>query len=589
MNRWKQIFAVIVLVILVVSVYTSANSRKSEPIAIPYSRFLSDLKAGNISDVTLGGAVVFGVCKTKGGDFRFQTNAPDDPGLVDRLSKAGVQFSVKVERSKGLIEKIVEGLLPFAFLIFMWVFFVRRALPFGGMGKEKREDLKAKTTFSDVAGIEEAKDELKEIVSYLKNPTKYSSLGGKVPKGVLLSGPPGTGKTLLAKAVAGEAGVPFFSISGSDFVEMFVGVGAGRVRRLFRQGKKAAPAIVYIDEIDAVGKKRGPDFGGAGREHEQTLNQLLVELDGFGSREGLIVLASTNRAEVLDPALLRPGRIDRHIHVLPPTVQEREKILLVHTKGLTMSADIDLGKIARGTPGFTGADLANLANEAALMAAGSGFVAIDMACMETAKDKVLMGRERRSMIVSDEERRNTAIHEAGHALAACMLPGADPVYKVSIIPRGMAMGITQQMPDGDRHTYTRQKLMGTICVLMAGRAAEELVGGEPTSGAANDIERATLIARKMVCEWGMSERIGPLSFSSQAVDDVGAGFASESFSKSVDDEVVRIIHECLEVTRELLKTHRTVLERIIELLLEKEAIDGEVVRDLCRPAIEVAC
>jgi cell division protease FtsH len=454
-----------------------------------------------------------------------------------------------------------------------------KALSFGKSRARLLTSQQKKATFKDVAGIEEAKEELQEIIDFLKDPQKFQKLGGRIPKGVLLVGPPGTGKTLLARAIAGEANVPFFSISGSDFVEMFVGVGASRVRDLFEQGKKNAPCIVFIDEIDAVGRHRGAGLGGGHDEREQTLNALLVEMDGFESNEGVILIAATNRPDVLDPALLRPGRFDRRVVVPRPDIKGREEILRVHTRKVPISEDVDLSVIARGTPGFSGADLANLVNEAALWAARQNRKLVMMIDFEMSKDKVLMGVERRSMILSDEEKRNTAYHEAGHALVAAMTPTADPLHKVTIIPRGMALGLTMQLPIDDKHTYTKTYLEGTLTVLMGGRLAEEIFLGHITTGAGNDIERATEIARKMVCDWGMSD-LGPLAFGKKE-EAIFLGREinqhrdfSEDTAVQIDKEVHRIVMSCYETARNILTLHRETLERIAAALLEREVLDA---------------
>jgi len=454
-----------------------------------------------------------------------------------------------------------------------------KALSFGKSRARLLTSQQKKATFKDVAGSEEAKAELQEIIDFLKDPQKFQKLGGRIPKGVLLVGPPGTGKTLLARAIAGEANVPFFSISGSDFVEMFVGVGASRVRDLFEQGKKNAPCIVFIDEIDAVGRHRGAGLGGGHDEREQTLNALLVEMDGFESNEGVILIAATNRPDVLDPALLRPGRFDRRVVVPRPDIKGREEILRVHTRKVPISEDVDLSVIARGTPGFSGADLANLVNEAALWAARQNRKTVLMIDFEMSKDKVLMGVERRSMILSEEEKRNTAYHEAGHALVAAMTPTADPLHKVTIIPRGMALGLTMQLPIDDKHTYTKTYLEGTLTVLMGGRLAEEIFLGHITTGAGNDIERASEIARKMVCDWGMSE-LGPLSFGKkEEAIFLGREIAqhrdfSEDTAVQIDKEVHKIVMSCYEAARNILTLHRETLERIAAALLEREVLDA---------------
>jgi len=479
---------------------------------------------------------------------------------------------------------------PLLILVGLWFVFFRQMQAGGtkamSFGKSKAKLLtpeQKKVTFEDVAGVPEAKDELEEIIDFLKDPKKFQRLGGKIPKGVLLMGSPGTGKTLLARAVAGEANVPFFSISGSDFVEMFVGVGASRVRDLFEQGKKSAPCIIFIDEIDAVGRHRGAGLGGGHDEREQTLNQLLVEMDGFEANDGVILIAATNRPDVLDPALLRPGRFDRRIVVNPPDVKGREGILKVHTTEIPLASDVELPVIARSTPGFSGADLANLVNEAALRAAGFNKMKVDMVDFEFAKDKVMMGSERRSLAMSEEEKRTTAYHEAGHALVAVLVPEADPLHKVTIIPRGMALGLTQQLPLEDRYTYSRAYLDANLRVLMGGRLAEELVFGSEhmTTGAGNDLERATELARKMVCEWGMSPKMGPLTFGKQEQNIfLGKEFArhqdfSESTAVAIDEEIHRFITEAYDDASTILDEHRDALEAIALGLLEVEVLDGE--------------
>jgi cell division protease FtsH len=486
---------------------------------------------------------------------------------------------------------LIVSWFPMLLLIGVWIFFMRQMQAGGGkamsFGKSRAKLLTESTnkvTFADVAGIEEAKEELQEIIAFLKDPKKFTRLGGRIPKGVLLVGSPGTGKTLLAKAIAGEAGVPFFSISGSDFVEMFVGVGAARVRDLFIQGKKSAPCIIFIDEIDAVGRHRGSGMGGGHDEREQTLNQLLVEMDGFESTEGLILIAATNRPDVLDPALMRPGRFDRQVVVPKPDVKGREQILGVHTSKIPLGDDVNLNVLAKGTPGFTGADLANLCNEAALHAAGVEMSKVTMECFEMAKDKVMMGRERRSMIISDEEKKSTAYHEAGHAIVASMTPGADPIHKVSIIPRGMALGLTQQLPIDERHTYSRAYLTNNITILMGGRVAEELVENELTTGAGNDIERATALARKMVCEWGMSEKLGPMTFG-QKTEPIFLGRDlnrhqdySESTARDIDQEIREIIGASYSKAKDILGTNIAVLHKVAKTLLEKEVVDGAIIK-----------
>src|SRR5258708_6479187 len=498
----------------------------------------------------------------------------------------------KVEEESGssYIWPMLITWAPLLFIIAIWIFMLRQmqsggnnALSFGKSRAKLLSNQQKRVTFKDVAGVDEAKEELQEVIEFLKEPQKFQKLGGRIPKGVLMMGPPGTGKTLLARAVAGEANVPFFSISGSDFVEMFVGVGASRVRDLFEQGKKNAPCIIFIDEIDAVGRHRGAGLGGGHDEREQTLNQLLVEMDGFESNDGVILMASTNRPDVLDPALLRPGRFDRRVVVSRPDVRGREGILKVHTRKIPLGEDVDISVIARGTPGFTGADLANLVNEAALNAARYNKKVVSMSDFELAKDKVLMGAERKSMVISNEEKRVTAYHEAGHTLVGLKVPNADPVHKVTIIPRGMALGVTQQLPEGDRHNYTQEYLLGQISILMGGRIAEETFLGSITTGASNDIERATELARAMVCEYGMSE-LGPLTFVKKEKQIfLGRQIAhhppsSHNTSIRIDSEVRKIVTEQYERARKILEENRDTMIRLAEALLEHESLDGVQIR-----------
>src|ERR1043166_4686286 len=513
--------------------------------------------------------------------------------LATEKNQAGQPHVKKLQiepATSGAFWSVLMWWGPVLLLVGFWIFMLRqmqsggnKALSFGKSRAKLLNNQQKRVTFKDVAGVDEAKEELQEIIEFLKEPQKFQKLGGRIPKGVLMMGPPGTGKTLLARAIAGEANVPFFSISGSDFVEMFVGVGASRVRDLFEQGKKNAPCIIFIDEIDAVGRHRGAGLGGGHDEREQTLNALLVEMDGFESNEGVILIAATNRPDVLDPALLRPGRFDRRVVVARPDVKGREEILRVHTRKKPIADDVDLSIIARGTPGFSGADLESLANEAALWAARQNRKFILMADFEMAKDKVLMGVERKSLILSDEEKKNTAYHEAGHALVAAMTPGADPVHKVTIIPRGMALGLTMQLPTDDKHSYTKDHLEGMLAVLMGGRTAEEIFLGHITTGAGNDIERATDIARNMVCEWGMSE-LGPLAFGKkEEAIFLGREIAqhrdfSEATAVDIDKEVKRIVSSAYDNAKGILNKHRDILERIAQALLEREVLDANEVR-----------
>src|SRR5881296_1638058 len=555
---------------------------------INFSQFMTDVDQGNIKEVTLTGVEVHG--KYRNDNSVFHTTVPSNyPDMIKDLRDKGVNITVKDNSGNGWPTYLLN-LSPLILFAALWFVMIRqmqtggnKALSFGKSRARLLSMQQKKVTFKDVAGVDEAKEELHEIIEFLREPQKFQKLGGRIPKGVLLVGPPGTGKTLLARAIAGEANVPFFSISGSDFVEMFVGVGASRVRDLFEQGKKNAPCIIFIDEIDAVGRHRGAGLGGGHDEREQTLNQLLVEMDGFESNEGVILIAATNRPDVLDPALLRPGRFDRRVVVARPDVKGREEILRVHTRKVPIGDDVDLSIIARGTPGFSGADLANLVNEAALWAARQNRKFVMMTDFEMSKDKVLMGVERKSMILSDEDKRNTAYHEAGHALVAEMTPGADPVHKVTIIPRGMALGLTMQLPEDDKHTYTREYLEAMLTVLMGGRSAEEIFLGHITTGAGNDIERATDIARNMVCEWGMSE-LGPLAYGKkdEAIF-LGREITqhrdySEDTAIQIDKEVKRIVNGGYEKAKNILANNRDILERIAQALLEREVIDANEVK-----------
>jgi cell division protease FtsH len=516
----------------------------------------------------------------------FKTVAPNDPDLISTLRRNNVKIEVKPEGSSTWFQ-IFTYWFPIILFVGIWIFFIRqmqagggKALSFGKSRARLMTNAQERVTFEDVAGIDEAKEELQEIIDFLRDPKKFTRLGGRIPKGVLLVGSPGTGKTLLARAIAGEADVPFFSISGSDFVEMFVGVGASRVRDLFVQGKKNAPCIIFIDEIDAVGRHRGAGLGGGHDEREQTLNQLLVEMDGFESNEGVILISATNRPDVLDPALLRPGRFDRQVVVPVPDIKGREEILKVHVKKTVLDNDVDIHILARGTPGFTGADLENMVNEAALMGARRGKEKVGMEEFENAKDKVLMGTERRSMIISNEEKKTTAYHESGHALVAKMLPNTDPIHKVTIIPRGRALGLTQQLPIDEKHTYPKDYLLNNICILMGGRAAEEIVLNMKTTGAGNDIERATELARKMVCDYGMSDKLGPLSFGKKE-EQIFLGREisqhrdySEETAMKIDQEVRDIVTGSYNKTRKLIEDNLATLHAMANALLEKETLEG---------------
>lgn len=576
----------LLIVIVGVWIYDYYNASSTPKNEMSYSNFVKEVQQDEVKSVTIvDNSVIKG--KLKNG-AEFTTIAPRDEKLVDTLRARDVEIRAELPPQPSMLSNILTSLLPMVVIVILWFFMMNNAQGGGSrvmsFGKSKAKlygDGKSRVTFKDVAGADEAKQELEEVVEFLKAPQKYNQLGAKIPKGVLLYGPPGTGKTLLAKAVAGEAGVPFFSISGSDFVEMFVGVGASRVRDLFDQAKKNAPCIVFIDEIDAVGRQRGAGLGGGHDEREQTLNQLLVEMDGFESNEGVILLAATNRPDVLDPALLRPGRFDRQVVVPTPDLRGRRRILEVHTKRTPLDPDVDLDTLARGTPGFSGADLENLVNEAALQAAKLNATKVDMHDFEYAKDKVLMGRERRSLILSDEEKRITAYHEGGHALAARLLPGSDPVHKVTIIPRGRALGLTMQLPEEDRHGYSRNYLRNNLVVLLGGRVAEEIVFDDITTGASNDIERVTRMARKMVCEWGMSDAIGTLSIG-ETGEEVFIGREwvqnknySEETARLVDAEVKRIVEEAHARCVKLLQDNRAALDRIAQALLERETISGE--------------
>ena len=579
----KNIALWLFISLVFVLLYHLFNQPKSAQENIIYSDFVSYAEKGQIVEVTIQGESISG--KLNSGKT-FKTYAPKDVGLMQILKDKGVRIASKPAEESPWYMNVLISWVPMLLLIGVWIFFMRQMQAGGGkamaFGKSKARlvtDKSKKVTFADVAGIDEAKAELEEVIEFLRDPKKFTRLGGRIPKGLLLVGQPGTGKTLLARAIAGEAEVPFLSISGSDFVEMFVGVGASRVRDLFDQGKKNAPCIIFIDEIDAVGRHRGAGLGGGHDEREQTLNQLLVEMDGFESNEGVILVSATNRPDVLDPALLRPGRFDRQVVVPLPDVKGREKILEVHTRKTPLAEDIDFAVIARGTPGFSGADIENLVNESVLYAARYGKDKVHMSDFEFAKDKVMMGAERKSMVISIEERKNTAYHESGHALVARLLPGSDPIHKVTIIPRGMALGLTQQLPVDEKHTYPKQYLLNNITILLGGRAAEELILNEFTTGSGNDIERATNLARKMVCEWGMSEAMGPLSYGKKEEQIfLGREFAthkdySEETAQKIDKEVTRLVSDSYEKAKKLLSDHMDILNRIASALLEKEVLN----------------
>ncbi len=572
-------------------IFTMFNHHPPKTQKIIFSSLIKEVKAGNVKSVTVESHDIIGVFKN---GKKFTTYAPTYPGLVTLLEKHNVEIDAKPKPGSPWYFSFLIDWLPMIIILFaFWYFFWRqmqggagKAMSFGKSKAKLLNDGTNKVTFKDVAGIEESKQELEEIVDFLKDPKKFTKLGGRIPHGVLLVGPPGTGKTLLAKAIAGEAGVPFFSISGSDFVEMFVGVGASRVRDLFAQGKKSAPCIIFIDEIDAVGRHRGAGLGGGHDEREQTLNQLLVEMDGFEPNEGVILIAATNRPDVLDPALLRPGRFDRQVVVPKPDIKGREEILKVHIKDVPLDKDVNLKVIARGTPGFSGADLANMVNEAALLAARKNETAVTMADLEEAKDKVMMGTERRSMVITEKEKKVTAYHESGHTLVAKLLPGTDPIHKVTIIPRGMAMGLTQQLPIDEKHNYDKEYLLNEIAILLGGRTAEEIIFNQATTGASNDIERATDIARKMICEWGMSEKLGPITFGKKEEQIfLGREFAqhkdySESTAVTIDDEVKEIITKNHERARAILTENIDMLNDLALKLIEKESLSGKEIDEI---------
>ncbi|MEC7416599.1 MAG: ATP-dependent zinc metalloprotease FtsH [SAR324 cluster bacterium] len=596
MNNFMRnlgIWLVIGMVMLLL--FNVLGNRQSQERQLSFSDFITQVESGSVLEVTLRERQVIGVSDTNG---HFQTQVPNYPALFELLERHQVRVRVEPPDQGNLFFAILNSWLPMLLIIGIWLFFMRqvqgggnRAMSFGKVRARMLEKDENAITFADVQGIDEAREEVSEIVDFLSDPQKFEKLGGEIPRGVLLMGDPGSGKTLLAKAIAGEAGVPFFSISGSDFVEMFVGVGASRVRDLFEQGKKHSPCIIFIDEIDAVGRSRGAGLGGGNDEREQTLNQLLVEMDGFTPNEGIIVVAATNRPDVLDPALLRPGRFDRHVVVPRPDVQGRENILKVHTGEMELGEEVDLQVIARGTPGFTGADLSNLANEAALWAARNDKDKVDMTDFEYAKDKVLMGGERRSMVITDDEKRTTAYHEAGHALVAVSLPECDPVHKVTIIPRGRALGVTQLLPEEDRHSYNRRGLLSQISMIMGGRAAEQLVFQQFTTGASDDLKKATELARKMVCQWGMNEKLGPVSYTENSGQvflgrdlQRHKGFSNES-SRMIDEEVLRILTECYDRASTILKENYQALEQLAQTLIEKETVGGEeVAQSLRQPA-----
>lgn len=588
---YKNLALWLVIAFIMVFLFNVISGTQAVKKNVNYSEFMTQVAANKVKAVTIKQNKIDGTFVDGG---QFESYSPDDIDLIKNLREHKVEITAQPPDKSPWYMQVLVSWLPMIILIGIWIFFMRQMQGGAGgkafsFGKSKAKLLtqdQHKVTFKDVAGIEEAKEELEEIIDFLKDPQKFQKLGGKIPKGVLLVGPPGTGKTLLARAVAGEAGVPFFSISGSDFVEMFVGVGAARVRDLFEQGKKNAPCIIFVDEIDAVGRHRGAGLGGGHDEREQTLNQMLVEMDGFESNEGVIMIAATNRPDVLDPALLRPGRFDRQVVVPRPDMHGRLEILNVHSSKVKMDEGIDLEVIAKGTPGFAGADLANLVNEAALIAARKNKEAVQMADFEEAKDKVIMGKERRSMAISEKEKENTAYHEAGHAIVAKFIPEADPVHKVSIIPRGMALGVTTQLPVDDRHMYTKEYMEGMLAVLMGGRVAEEVIFDRLSTGAGNDIERATDISRKMVCSWGMSKKMGPLAYGKKEEQvflgkEIGhAKDYSETTAVAIDDEVKALVMDGYNRARRILEDNTELLHRVAKLLLEKETIDGHEIDTL---------
>jgi len=597
-DMYKSLFVWLLIGMAMILLFNLFNVPPKTEKEMIFSDFISKVEAGDVDEVTIKESHITG--RLKDGS-KFKTYAMEYPDLVKELRQKDVKITAKPPDQSPWYVNFFFSWGPIIFLVLVWIVFMRqmqmggnKAMSFGKAKAKLVSDKAVKVTFADVAGVEEAKAEVEEIIEFLKDPQKFSKLGGKIPKGVLLVGSPGTGKTLLAKAIAGEAAVPFFSISGSDFVEMFVGVGASRVRDLFEQAKKNAPCIIFIDEIDAVGRHRGAGLGGGHDEREQTLNQLLVEMDGFEGNEGVIIIAATNRPDVLDPALLRPGRFDRQIVVPTPDVKGRNEILKVHTKNIPIAEDVNLDKIARGTPGFSGADLANLVNEAALIAARKIKEKVDMLDFEFAKDKVLMGVERRSMVISDEEKKNTAYHEAGHALVAKLTPGTDPIHKVSIIPRGRALGVTQQLPIDDRYTYSKDYLEKALNVLMGGRAAEELILHHMTTGAGNDIERATELARKMVTEWGMSKKLGPLTFGKKEEQIfLGREIArhkdySEKTAEDIDEEIRGIVTNAYVNARKILEENLDLVEALAQALLDRETVDAQDIDALIEKARSVS-
>jgi cell division protease FtsH len=591
-NLTKNLLLWLVIAIVLMSVFNNFGSRQAASRPLEYSTFIEKVKNDQVERVTISGREITG--RYKGGE-PFTTYSPGDAGLIGDLLDHGVVVEAKPQEEQSLLLTIFINWFPLLLLIGVWIFFMRQmqggiggrgAMSFGKSKARMLTEEQNKTTFEDVAGVDEAKEEVKELVEFLRDPAKFQKLGGKIPKGVLMTGSPGTGKTLLAKAIAGEAKVPFFSISGSDFVEMFVGVGASRVRDMFDQAKKHAPCIIFIDEIDAVGRQRGAGLGGGHDEREQTLNQLLVEMDGFEGTEGVIVIAATNRPDVLDPALLRPGRFDRQVFVPLPDIRGREAILKVHMRKVPMAEDVNANIIARGTPGFSGADLANLVNEAALFAARASKRLVTMDDFEKAKDKIVMGVERRSIVMPEKERMNTAYHESGHTVVAKLIPNTDPVHKVTIIPRGRALGVTMQLPEQDRYSHDRESLLARIAVLMGGRIAEEVFMQQMTTGAANDFERATDLARNMVMRWGMSEALGTRVYGdNQSEVFLGRDVMthknmSDAVAEQVDREIRRIVDEQYARARAILEENRDKVEKMAKALLEWETLDSEQIDDI---------
>ncbi|MFL6581994.1 MAG: ATP-dependent zinc metalloprotease FtsH [Burkholderiales bacterium] len=590
-NLIKNVAIWLVIALVLMTVFNQFSARQQQNASVEYSQFIEEVKQGNVAKVTIEGRVLKGV---KSNGTKFTTYSPSDPWLVSDLLKAGVIIEAKPEEEPSLLMNIFVSWFPMLLLIGVWIFFMRQmqgggrggAFSFGKSRARMLDESTNPVTFADVAGCEEAKEEVSELVDFLRDPSKFQKLGGRIPRGVLMVGSPGTGKTLLARAIAGEAKVPFFSISGSDFVEMFVGVGAARVRDMFEQAKKHAPCIVFIDEIDAVGRQRGAGLGGGNDEREQTLNQLLVEMDGFETGVGVIVIAATNRPDVLDPALLRPGRFDRQVVVPLPDIRGREQILMVHMRKVPLAPDVRPDILARGTPGFSGADLANLVNEAALFAARGNKRLVDMDDFERAKDKIMMGAERKSMVMPEHERRNTAYHESGHAVVARLLPRTDPVHKVTIIPRGRALGVTMQLPAEDRYSMDREQILQNISVLFGGRIAEEIFMKQMTTGASNDFERATEMARRMVTQWGMSDHLGPMIYGENE-GEVFLGRSitthknvSEATMQQVDAEIRRIIDSQYALARKLIEDNREKVETMAKALMEWETIDADQVGDI---------